>query len=143
MAYKILGLQVNADSLEVKAAYLKLSKKFHPDVSSIINAADHFKNINEAYKLLKKEAINEETFSSGINKNPAYNYEDNSEDSEIFKKQNMQKNNKDERDSFSSFRGLETESEHKHSHSHVHESKKNRGYAQQSLKIRMAKTFKQ
>ena len=146
VAFKILGLQTNAQPFEVKEAYLKLSKKFHPDVSSIINAAEHFKIINEAYRLLKKEAADEEIFSSGINKNPSYNYEDNSEDSEIFRKQNMQKNQKNdkvERNNFSSRRGLDTETQFNQSHSHSHESKKNRGHAQQCLKSRMAQTFKQ
>lgn len=86
VAYEILGLQTTAQPMEIKEAYLKLSKKFHPDVSSATNAVEMFKSINEAYGLLKKE-LNEETevFSSGINKNPRYNFEDSlNEDLDVY-----------------------------------------------------------
>ena len=89
VAYEILGLQSNAKPVEIKEAYLKLSKKFHPDVSSVMNAEDMFKKINEAYGFLKKDLGEEEsTFSSGINKNPKYNFEDSAshEDFDVYKK---------------------------------------------------------
>lgn len=88
VAYEILGLQTTAQPMEIKEAYLKLSKKFHPDVSSAANAVEIFKSINEAYGLLKKE-LNEETevFSSGINKNPRYNFEESlNEDLDVYKR---------------------------------------------------------
>lgn len=51
--YQILSIQQTASKDEIKAAYLKLSKKIHPDV----NKGDEyftelFKNVNEAYTLL-------------------------------------------------------------------------------------------
>ncbi|MFA0809598.1 DnaJ C-terminal domain-containing protein [Microbulbifer epialgicus] len=51
--YKILGLERSADQAEVKRAYRKLARKYHPDVSSESNAEERFKEVNEAYEVLK------------------------------------------------------------------------------------------
>ncbi|WP_444910941.1 DnaJ C-terminal domain-containing protein [Microbulbifer sp. TRSA005] len=51
--YKILGLERNADQAEVKRAYRKLARKYHPDVSSEKDAEERFKEVNEAYEVLK------------------------------------------------------------------------------------------
>ena len=50
--YEILGVQKNAGSAEIKAAYKRLAKKYHPDVSSEQNAEEKFKEIQEAYSVL-------------------------------------------------------------------------------------------
>ncbi len=41
-----------SDQKELKKAYLKLAKRFHPDVYSGVNK-DHFKKVNEIFSLLK------------------------------------------------------------------------------------------
>ncbi|GAA5443672.1 curved DNA-binding protein [Microbulbifer sp. NBRC 101763] len=51
--YKILGLERNADQAEIKRAYRKLARKYHPDVSNEEGAEEHFKEVNEAYEVLK------------------------------------------------------------------------------------------
>lgn len=51
--YKILGLQENAKPDEIKKAYRKLARKYHPDVSSEADAEDRFKEVAEAYEVLK------------------------------------------------------------------------------------------
>ena len=51
--YQILGLERNAGQDEIKKAYRKLSRKYHPDVSKEKNAEEMFKEINEAYQVLK------------------------------------------------------------------------------------------
>jgi curved DNA-binding protein len=51
--YEILGLTRSADADEVKRAYRKLARKFHPDVSKEKNAEEKFKEVQEAYEVLR------------------------------------------------------------------------------------------
>lgn len=51
--YHILGLDPDADDKAIKAAYRKLARKYHPDVSSDDNAEEKFKEVSEAYHVLK------------------------------------------------------------------------------------------
>ena len=50
--YKILELNPNADQEEIKQAYRRLARKFHPDVSEEPEAEKKFKHIKEAYEVL-------------------------------------------------------------------------------------------
>jgi curved DNA-binding protein len=51
--YKTLGLKPGADDKAVKAAYRKLARKYHPDVSKEKDAGNKFKDVAEAYEVLK------------------------------------------------------------------------------------------
>ena len=51
--YKILGVDKKANQDEIKSAYRKLARKYHPDVSKEANAEDKFKDLQEAYEVLK------------------------------------------------------------------------------------------
>ena len=51
--YEILGVTRGADAEEVKRAYRKLARKFHPDVSKEKNAEEKFKEVQEAYEVLR------------------------------------------------------------------------------------------
>ena len=51
--YKILGVQRTATAEAVKTAYRRLARKFHPDVSKETNAEERFKEVQEAYEVLK------------------------------------------------------------------------------------------
>jgi curved DNA-binding protein len=51
--YETLGLQRTATQDEVKQAYRKLARKFHPDVSKEVDAEARFKEVGEAYEVLK------------------------------------------------------------------------------------------
>ena len=51
--YKILGVAKTATADEVKKAYRKLARKYHPDVSKEKGAEERFKSINEAYEVLR------------------------------------------------------------------------------------------
>jgi curved DNA-binding protein len=51
--YKTLGVEKNASAAELSKAYRKLARKFHPDVSKSKDAEERFKEINEAYEVLK------------------------------------------------------------------------------------------
>ncbi len=51
--YKILGVQRNASQDDIKKAFRKLARKYHPDVNPGDKKAEaHFKEINEAYEVL-------------------------------------------------------------------------------------------
>jgi len=51
--YKVMGLQRSATQDEVKRAYRKLARQFHPDVSKEPQAEQRFKEVGEAYEVLK------------------------------------------------------------------------------------------
>jgi len=51
--YKIMGLERSATQDEVKRAYRQLARKYHPDVSKQANAEALFKDLGEAYEVLK------------------------------------------------------------------------------------------
>lgn len=54
--YEILGVKPEATDAEIKTAYRKLARKYHPDVSKESGAEDKFKSANEAYEALKDPA---------------------------------------------------------------------------------------
>ena len=51
--YEILGVKRGASQDDIRKAYRKLAKKFHPDVSKEKNADARYREINEAYEVLK------------------------------------------------------------------------------------------
>lgn len=54
--YEVLGIQKSANENEIKRAYRKLAKKYHPDTNQgDEQAAEKFKEINEAYDVLGDE----------------------------------------------------------------------------------------
>ena len=54
--YKILGVNKQASSDDIKQAYRRLARKFHPDVNKSPEAEDKFKDVNEAYEILSDPA---------------------------------------------------------------------------------------
>ena len=64
--YKILGVDKKASDDEIKSAYRKLAKQYHPDVNKEPGAADKFKEISEAYAVLsdKDKRANYDQFGS-------------------------------------------------------------------------------
>ena len=51
--YKILDVQRDASEAEIKQSYRRLARKYHPDVSKVANAEARFKELGEAYEVLK------------------------------------------------------------------------------------------
>lgn len=51
--YALLGVPRTADAEEIKRAYRRKARKFHPDVSKEKNAEARFKEVQEAYEVLK------------------------------------------------------------------------------------------
>jgi len=53
--YDRLGVSKNASQDEIKRAYRKLSKKYHPDINKEAGAEDKYKEVQEAYETLSDE----------------------------------------------------------------------------------------
>jgi curved DNA-binding protein len=51
--YETLGIEPSAGEAEIKTAYRRLARKYHPDVSKEKGAEDRFKAVNEAYEVLR------------------------------------------------------------------------------------------
>lgn len=78
--YKILGVDKNSSNKEIKAAYRKLAKKYHPDVNQgDEKSQEKFKEISEAYEVLsdpdKKQKY--DTFGSNYDFANGYNFDPN------------------------------------------------------------------
>ena len=65
--YEILGVKREATASEIKSAYRKLARKFHPDVNKTKEAEAKFKDINEAYEVLGDDMKRKRYDSLGSN----------------------------------------------------------------------------
>lgn len=65
--YETLGVSRNASDAEIKSAYRKLARKFHPDINKTKEAEEKFKDINEAYEVLGDKQKRQRYDSLGSN----------------------------------------------------------------------------
>src|SRR5574344_2975741 len=65
--YEILGVKRESTEAEIKSAYRKLTKKYHPDVNKTPEAESKFKDINEAYEVLSDKEKRSRYDSLGAN----------------------------------------------------------------------------
>ena len=65
--YEILRIPRSATEKEIKSAYRKLAKKYHPDVNKAKDASEKFKDINEAYEVLSDPQKRQRYDSLGSN----------------------------------------------------------------------------
>ena len=72
--YEILGVKREATQAEIKSAYRKLAKKYHPDVNKTPQASEKFKDINEAFEVLGDKDKRSRYDSLGSNWQAGANY---------------------------------------------------------------------
>lgn len=65
--YKTLGVEKTATQEEISKAYRKLARKYHPDVNKSSGAEDKFKEISEAYEVLKDKEKRQKYDTFGSN----------------------------------------------------------------------------
>ena len=65
--YKILGVSRDAKPDDIRKAYRKLAKQYHPDVSKEKDAEEKYKEINEAYEVLKDPEKRQKYDTLGMN----------------------------------------------------------------------------
>ncbi|MCQ2744650.1 MAG: J domain-containing protein [bacterium] len=65
--YETLGVKRDATESEIKSAYRKLARKYHPDINKTKEAEEKFKDINEAYEVLGDKTKRQRYDSLGSN----------------------------------------------------------------------------
>lgn len=65
--YETLGVKRDATEAEIKSAFRKLARKYHPDVNKTKEAEEKFKEINEAYEVLGDKQKRQRYDSLGAN----------------------------------------------------------------------------
>jgi molecular chaperone DnaJ len=73
--YEVLGVSRNASQDEIKKAFRRLARQYHPDVNKESGAAEQFKEVNEANEVLsdpEKRAVYDRFGHSGLSGSPGF-----------------------------------------------------------------------
>lgn len=65
--YSVLGVNRGSNPADIKKAYFKLAKEYHPDVNKSAGAKEKFAEINEAYETLGDEQKKRVYDTTGMN----------------------------------------------------------------------------
>lgn len=92
--YNTLGLSENANQSEIKKAYRKLAREYHPDVNNSKSAVDKFKEMTLAYKTLSDSRLKDEYDKrlDVLRKNSARTYRSYKEQAQTYRKKNNSDN---------------------------------------------------
>ena len=85
--YEVLGVQKGASADEIKSAFRRLARQYHPDVSKEENAEEKFKEVNEAYGVLsddQKRAQYDRFGHAGVGDMGGMNYDFTGDFSDLF-----------------------------------------------------------
>ncbi len=85
--YEVLGVQKGASADELKSAFRRLAREYHPDVSQDPDAEEKFKEINEAYGVLsddQKRAQYDRFGHAGLGDMGGMNYDFSGDLSDLF-----------------------------------------------------------
>ncbi|MBC8238367.1 MAG: DnaJ domain-containing protein [Helicobacteraceae bacterium] len=74
--YKTLEVSENASEAEIKKAYRKLARQYHPDINKEAGAEDKFKEINSAYEILSDKEKKRQYDQMGDNMFGGQNFSD-------------------------------------------------------------------
>lgn len=85
--YDVLGISRDATEEEVKKAYRRMAKKYHPDVNKAADAAERFKEVQNAYDAIMNKKTN--SYGTGGSQAYTYDYSDNSLYQQIVQDLNM------------------------------------------------------
>jgi len=72
--YKVLGVERDVSQADLKKAYRKMARKYHPDVSKVSDAEERFKEVNEAYEVLGDESKRSQYDTLGSNYQNGQNF---------------------------------------------------------------------
>lgn len=73
--YRVLGLKSTASDVDIKKAFNRLAKKYHPDKNDASDAAERFRPIKEAYEQLKRRNDHQPIHTSSRSQKPHQNHQ--------------------------------------------------------------------